>query len=126
MKLDYAFIKQILLTLEDNEEHIMELGKILDVLNIKEDKELDRFIGHVKVLGDNFYIESTSRNYGIENYIGGMAINDNAMYRLTARGYEFLDILKNDTVFSKVKNLSIQTAFDVGKSMLTNYLTGLV
>ena len=126
MKLDYEFIKQILLTLEDNEEHLMELGNILEILNIKEGKDLDKFIGHVKVLGDNFYIESKSKDYGIMHSIGGTTVNLNAMYRLTAQGFEFLDILKKDNIFNKIKDLSISTAFEVGKNLLITYLSGNV
>ncbi len=127
MKLDYEFIKQILLTLEGNEEHLMELENIFKILNIKDDKDIDKLAGHLKIIGDNFCIECSSANYGFSYSVGNfVSINGNAKYRLTARGYEFLDILKKDTIFNKIKDLSISTAFEVGKNLLTTYLSGKV
>ena len=46
-----------------------------------------------------------------------------ARYRLTNRGYGFLEILNEKTVFNKVKNFSLSTALDVGKSLLIAALT---
>ncbi len=42
----------------------------------------------------------------------------NVNYRLTAKGYEFLDLLMHDTVINKIKDFSISTAIEVGKQIL--------
>lgn len=127
MKLDYDFIKQILFALENNESHVMQLIDLWNVLKLDENpKNEDKLAGHIRLIEDNGYINFESKNSGFTYGINQMQINGNVKYRLTARGYEFLDILKNDTVFNKIKNLSLETAFDVGKSMLTTALTNLV
>lgn len=129
MKLDYKFIKQILITMEEYENHeikcqelLMKL-ELLDLVGKIDDNKIDPFIGHIKLLGDNYLIESSSQNFGFMRTNQGYMIGD-ATYRITAQGYEFLDVLKNDNVFNKVKNLAIPTALEVGKQLLVQFLTG--
>ena len=45
---------------------------------------------------------------------------------MTAKGYEFLDMLKQDTVFNKVKNFTITNAFEIGKQLLISLATGAI
>ena len=42
----------------------------------------------------------------------------NPLYRITANGYEFLDILKNDTILNKIKHFAIQNAWEIGKQLI--------
>ena len=120
MKLDYDFIKQILLTMEECEKHEIENLELMRLLNITKDDE-DRFIGHILVLGDNNLITSANLNhpFGFARVSRGdiyQIINDK--YRITAQGYDFLDVLKNDTILKKIKNFAIQNAWEIGKQLI--------
>ena len=53
-----------------------------------------------------------------EGYMSG-----NASIRLTAQGRQFLEALNNDTVFNKLKNFSVKTAIEAGKSLLNAVIT---
>ena len=46
-----------------------------------------------------------------------------AKLRITAQGLEFLEALKNDSIFHKVKDFSLGVAKDVGKKLLTSFLS---
>ena len=120
MKLDYDFIKQILLTMEDYDKHEIENFELMKRLDITNDNE-DKFIGHILILGDNGFIDSSNLKhpYGFARISRGdvyQIINDN--YRITAHGYDFLDILKNDTVLNKIKNFAIKNAWEIGKQLI--------
>lgn len=121
MKLDYNFMKEILIVMEEYASHEIENLKLLDLLNITNENE-DKFIGHIKILGDNNFIEcnNTAYPYGIftDNRLNGYKIIS-AKYRLTAQGYEFLDVLKKDNIFHQIADLAVPTAFKVGTQILT-------
>lgn len=129
MKLDYNFIKEILLAFEEHSQHEMECYDLWLKLGVMDqykqiDKGLiDKYLGHIKVLDDNSCIESSDKNFGIVRTVGGFCIC-NARIRLTAQGYDFLDILKNDTAFNKVKNFAVSNAIDIGKQVLISLATG--
>ncbi len=46
-----------------------------------------------------------------------------AKLRITALELEFLEALKNDTIFHKVKDFSLGVATDIGKNLLTSFLS---
>ena len=46
-----------------------------------------------------------------------------AKVRITAQGLEFLEALKEKSVFHKIKDLSLDVAVDVGKSLLTEFIS---
>ena len=50
-------------------------------------------------------------------------VANNAKVRITAQGLEFLDALKNDNIVRQIKDFSFSTAIDVGKSLLTKYIS---
>lgn len=50
-------------------------------------------------------------------------MSGNASIRLTAQGRQFLEALNNDTVFNKLKNFSVKTAIEAGKSLLNAVIT---
>lgn len=124
MKLDYDFIKKILLEMEDNEDFQISSHKLMKKLEISHDLER-KFMGHIKLLGDRNFIESDSKNhsFGFKIKMSQYLIN-NVNYRITAQGHEFLDMLKNDTVFNKIKNFALPNAFDIGKQILISLVTG--
>ena len=127
MKIDYVFLKDVLMVFENYEKHEIENIKLaknigLDFNNI--DKSLlDKFIGHIKILGDNLCIESSSPTFGFSHNVrSDNYIVVSAIYRLTQQGYEFLEILKQKTIVEKIKNLSISSAIEIGKPLLVEFL----
>ncbi len=68
MKIDYLYLKQILNTLENNEEHEMLNTNVIKIMkiNINNDLELDKFIGHIKILHDIDCIDSMDSNLGFK------------------------------------------------------------
>lgn len=130
MKLDYKFIKEILLTMEEYDKHEIssyELWQKIGVMDSKhciDEDMLDKFLGHIKVLDDNFCIECSNKNFGVVASLRGNYGIANVTFRLTAQGYEFLDVLKNDTAFNKVKDFAISNAIDIGKQIIVQLATG--
>ena len=123
MKQDYKFIKQILLTMEKEPNFNIENFYLLEKLEIKRFSDAeDKFIGHILLLGDAGVIDHNHPNYdyGIFSDANLSAHLDKCYYRITTKGYEFLDILKNDTAFNKVKDFAISNAIDIGKQIVVN------
>lgn len=122
MKLDYNYLKKILIIMEENSKHEIksfDLFKKLLGTEIIDDKTL----GHLRILNDFGCIYSQADNLGIKECLNGQIIQGNTLYRLTSRGYEFLDMLKNETVFNKIKNFAISNAWDIGKELLIAFAT---
>lgn len=130
MKLDYNFIKKILLTMEEYEEHQIFSYDLMRLLNITDDKGvinnqlIDKFIGHIKILGDNNFIScsATDGKFGFSYGAKGDLIITNPKYRITAHGYEFLDVLKRDNILNQIADLAVPTAFKIGTQLLTQTL----
>lgn len=123
MKLDYDFIKQILLTMEEYDKHEIENLELMKYLNIA-DEDVDKFIGHILILGDNGLIETHHLKYPygfvrISSEDEYQIVSDK--YRITAQGYEFLDVLKNDTILKKIKNFAMKNALEIGKQLIIEY-----
>lgn len=123
MKLDYDFLKEILLTLEAEPSYSMklkELGKKLDLG--QQNQQFDKLEGHVKLLADNGYVEFKVKE--IKPNVNFMPTVIKKDCRLTSKGYEFLDILRNDTILNKIKNFALPTAFEIGKQLLIKFIAG--
>lgn len=124
MKIDYKFIKRILATLENASCHEMRCQKLLEELEIKasnnfvDENLLDKFIGHIKILGDNNFLESSTKDYGFMRIVNGGYSLGNPTYRITAQGYAFFDVLKNDTAFNKIKDFAISNAMYIGREII--------
>ena len=111
MKIDYKFLKSILIAMEEYKLHqircydLMQKIGVMDERHVLNEELTEKFVGHIKILGDNYFIESSDKRgyYGFEN---------------TNNGYEFLDILKNDTILNKVKNFAIKNAWEIGKQLI--------
>ena len=123
MKLDYTYIKRLLTTMEEYPGHEIESYKFWELIGLFDSEKnysnemLDKFIGHMKILTDECFIESSSNNFGLI-LNRGQLFTSTAKYRITARGYEFLDILKNDTVFNKIKSFALSNAYEIGKKII--------
>lgn len=117
MKLDYEYLKQILTKMEECPTHRIQSGVLLEDLNTNE-IDRDKFFGHIRILFDFGCIDCPDEDLGIQYMLNGNVFCTSAPYRLTAKGYEFLDILKNKTVFNKIKDFAISNAWDIGKQLL--------
>jgi hypothetical protein len=125
MKLDYDFIKGILGAIVESDSHLVtnvQIAKAVEV-DLKDTAQFDKFAGHVKLLGDNACIESQAENFGFGRTMGGDYYFE-AHYRLTAQGYEFLDMLKNQSVLNKIKSYGVSTALELGKELLKQAVLG--
>ena len=123
MKLDYKFIKEILLTMEEYDNCAMENFSLIKKLNITNKILEKKFVAHILVMTDLGLIKSTNPN---EHVPMGLLINHdesidirNSCYRLTAQGYEFLDALKKDNIFNQLVDLALPTALKIGTQLLT-------
>jgi hypothetical protein len=50
--------------------------------------------------------------------VGGEYSIVDSDYRLTAQGYEMIDIFKHDEIFSKVKDFTLSNAVELAKHLL--------
>ena len=82
-------------------------------------------MGHILLLADDKLLESTSVKYpfGFVFGVDGEYSIIDVGYRLTARGYELIDIFRNEEVFEKVKNYSIDNALEISRQLLLKKAT---
>ena len=123
MKQNYELIKNILLAMEEYPEYRISQEKLENMLHLD---NKDMFIGHIYLLGDSNLIESDAKQskYGFRYGAANNLSEENCNYRMTARGYEFLEILKNDTLFNKIKNYVLPLALEVGKELFIETIKG--
>ena len=125
MKLDYNFIKEILLTMEEYDKHEIYSYELWQKIGAMDSKQcinndiFDKLIGHIKILSDNNCIKSKNDDFGVKLGINKQIITYNTPYRLTAQGYEFLDALKKDSIFNQLVDLALPTALKIGTQLLT-------
>lgn len=121
MKIDYDLLKTVLTTLDEDEKFEMRTNDLRNKIgkNITD----DQFIGHLLELNDNGCFDCLVKDLGFSRTINSGYITSNAPIRLTAQGRQFLDALNNDTVFNKLKNFSVKTAIEAGKSLLNAVIT---
>ena len=124
MKIDYDFLEQILTVMVDNESHFIGTDQLTDKLDLDICNKLlwDKFWGHMFILNDNLCLDCDDENLGAFREQDGSISYRFQTFRLTAQGYQFLDVLKNDTIFSKIKDFSVSTAIEVGKAALINWV----
>lgn len=131
MKLDYEYIKKILTIMENYPKHEIESHEFWKLTGLTQDGKtyddeiLDKFIGHMKLIADDYLIESSLENFGIE-FNRGNLFTSTAHYRITSRGYEFLDVLKNDTAFNKIKKFALSNALEIGKKVLVEVSSKMI
>lgn len=99
---------------------------VMDSKHCIDEDMLDKFLGHIKVLDDNCCVVCSNKNFGVISSLRGNYGIVNVFFRLTAQGYEFLDVLKNDTAFNKVKDFAISNAIDIGKQIIVQLATGAI
>lgn len=126
MKQDYELIKIILQILADNEGYYMLLDNLANKIQEKTgESELfnDKFVGHFFLARDTKLIEELGVCFFTGQQYHKPVPANYAKLRITAQGLEFLEALKNDNIIHKIKEFSVGTAIDIGKSLLTNFIS---
>lgn len=126
MKQDMELIKLILQTLAEDENYFMfsdDLAKQIQEKTNKKDKFNNKFIGHFFLAKDaNLISEMSVCFFTGQGYNRAMPANAGKV-RITAQGLEFLEALKEDTIFNKIKDYSIGVAAETGKSLLVSLIS---
>lgn len=128
MKQDYKFLKEILLAIEEHPKHLINTDDLVEKLKVDYNDPVawDNFWGHMFILKDNDCLDCEDSELGVTIGKGGRCGYTTQYFRLTARGYEFIDILKDKSIFNKVKDFSVTTALEVGKAALIKIVSGTV
>ncbi|MBO5038848.1 MAG: DUF2513 domain-containing protein [Alphaproteobacteria bacterium] len=126
MKQDYELIKLILQTLAENDSYCVPLDSLAKQIQEKTgESELfnDKFVGHFFLARDTKLIEELGVCFFTGQQYHKPVPANHAKLRITAQGLEFLEALKNDNIIHKIKEFSVGTAMDIGKSLLTNLIS---
>lgn len=79
MKIDYDFLKQILIVMVDNDSYEIDTEKLMEKLEIDEDnkQKIDSFLGHLCILNDNNCLDCRDDDLGIisRGSDGGMLLH---------------------------------------------------
>lgn len=123
MKLDYDFLKKILETMEQEDSHLIPNTALAAAVGVdlEKEKQFDKFAGHIKILADERHIDCKNEDLGFPKRLR-MGNFQTVEYRMTERGYELLDMLKNKSAFNRMKNFSLSFAVEIGKAYLLNKL----
>lgn len=126
MKQDMELIKLILQTLADDENYFMlsdDLSKQIQEKTNEKNEFNNKFIGHFFLAKDaNLISEMSVCFFTGQGYNRAMPANGGKV-RITAQGLEFLEALKEDTIFNKIKDYSIGVAAETGKSLLVSLIS---
>lgn len=125
MKQDMELIKLMLQTLADEGCFFMELQPF--AIKIQQETKqrvlyTNEFIGHFFLAKDSKLIEEMSVCFFVGQGNSYPVPANGGKVRITAQGLEFLEALKNDNVFHKVKDFSLGIAADVGKTLLADII----
>lgn len=126
MKQDFELIKLILQTLADNDCYYMrldDLAKIIQEKTRESEPFSDKFVGHFFLAKDTNLVSELGVCFFTGQQYHKPVPANYAKLRITAQGLEFLEALKENSVFSKIKDLSLKVAVDVGKSLLTEFIS---
>ena len=96
MRLDSAFVKEILVTMVKYDDYLINSHTLMQLLNIK-GKEMERkFMGHILILGDEGLIESIYSKFpfGFVNSVDGNYSIVDTGYRLTSKGFKMVEVHK--------------------------------
>ncbi|PLV58577.1 DUF2513 domain-containing protein [Brachyspira pilosicoli] len=136
MKIDYQLIKNILIAIQDYPLPEMEGKELLNKLDVKipSRRALKTDEDYLKYVTLVYHMEELLKAECIENinkeYQYSFAPNiespfvrvDYTSYKLTLKGSEFLSGLKQNKIFSKIKDLAINTAISLVSELLIEQL----
>jgi hypothetical protein len=123
MKIDQDYLKDILSTFEDADTAAIELSCFQPLMDL----DMEKFIFHIKILEDQYFVESRDGNddLGFIYTLDGSVHWANNHLRLTASGHEFIEALKNEQVWETIKtnfkDSSAETLWSVSKQLLEGY-----
>ena len=120
MRIDRNFVREIFLAMQAEDDYVISSHSLMKKLGIS-GKDLERkFMGHILILGDKGLIESfySKYPYGFVNCVGGEYSIIDVDYRLTAQGYEMIDLFKHEKIFAKVKDYTLSNAVDLARKLL--------
>ena len=126
MKQDMELIKFMLQTLADNENYYMLLDKFAAKIQEKigaNELYNDKFVGHFFLAKDSNLLTELGVCFFTGQQYPRPAPANGGKVRITAQGLEFLEALNDETIFHKVKDFSLGVATDVGKSLLTAFIS---
>ena len=120
MRIDRNFVREIFLAMQDHEDYVISSHTLMQKLGVKGRALERKFMGHILILGDKGLIESfyTKYPFGFVQCVGGESSIVDADYRMTAQGYEMIDIFKHEEVFSKVQDYTLSNALDLARQLL--------
>lgn len=114
MQLDYAFIKDLLNTMQERDSHYMSVSSLAKEAKPKfeetdEDVYMDKFFGHLQVLKDCRVIEEVlGRNLGVVYQSNGTLAVSGCCVRLTALGYDLTKLLNKKGAIEKLKKATLK------------------
>lgn len=118
MKRDMELIRKILFKIEDTVDNVVEYN--LEI----EGYTLDQVAYHCSILHEGGYIYVYKGNYA------GGGLYSFSVGRLTWEGHEFLDKIREDTIWNKTKDTIVEKGlpfvFDIVKFVSTEIITGVV
>lgn len=128
MKIEIDYIKQILNSIEDCDNNdYPSLKYLMDSLGVSTDIEIIKFRFHLNILKDGGFIESRSNDFGISTGMNGhIIINSSVGTRITLKGSQLLESLKNDTIWSKTKTALKEISVDTLKQIPSLALSWLI
>lgn len=124
MKIDHEYLKELLEAFESAKKATTDIN---DLSKAGFDYSDEKFIFHIEILSDSYCIESCyGRDLGFVRGVDGHLSWGVVPLRLTAKGHEFLESIRNEEVWSKIKNefkdSSIDTIFSVSKDLFDGFL----
>jgi hypothetical protein len=124
MKIDQDYLKKLLEAFEAAPTPIVDIDE-LEKSGIEYDT--DQFVFHMGILTDQGFIERDDREpgFGLVRGIDGHMSWAAIPLRLTARGHEFIEALRNKEVWATIKHsfrdASVNTLWDVSRRLLEGY-----
>jgi len=124
MKIDPNYLKKLLETCEAAPAPIFDIEE-LQAAGL--DYNTDEFVFHMGILDDEGFIERDDREpgFGLIRGIDGHVAWALVPLRLTAKGHQFIEALRNKEVWATIKkgfmDASVDTLWDVSKKLLESY-----
>ena len=120
MRIDRNFVREIFLAMQEHDVYVISSHSLMKKLGVSGREQERKFMGHILILGDKGLIESfyTKYPFGFVNCVGGEYSIIDVDYRLTAQGYEMIDIFKHEEIFEKIKDYTLSNAVELAKELL--------
>lgn len=118
MRRDMELVRKILFKIEESVDNVA-------CHNLKiEGYSMDQVAYHCSILYEGGYIYDYKAQYG------GNGLYSFGVGRLTWEGHEFLDKIREDTIWKKTKDIikdkGLPLVFDIVKSVSTEVISGLI